>query len=110
MKLTLSNPAMFLFSAKNSAGDSANRKNKKSFLDIHTHTHTHTHTHIYIYIYIERERERERLTLLENAFLSFSWGFRFAFLRLRWALAATSGGLHGNAAKNFSSESFETKK
>lgn len=87
MKPTLSNPAMFLFSAKNSAGDSAYNKRKTIIPD----------KQIYKYL----ERERERLTLLENAFLRFSGGLGFAFLRLRWALTA-SAGLHGYATKNFS--------
>ena len=69
MKLTLSNPTIFLFFAKNSAGDSANKKPYKLLINIHTKI-------AYIYIYMQ-ERERERLTLLENAILSlrFFGGF-----------------------------------
>ena len=67
MKLTLSNPTIFLFFAKNSAGDSANKKPYKLLINIHTKI---------AFIYMQ-ERERERLTLLENAILSlrFFGGF-----------------------------------
>ena len=51
MKLTLSNPTIFLFFAKNSAGDSANKKPYKLLINIHTKI-------AYIYIYA-RARERK---------------------------------------------------
>ena len=55
MKLTLSNPTIFLFFAKNSAGDSANKKPYKLLINIHTKI-----AFIYIYIYIyARARERK---------------------------------------------------
>ena len=53
MKLTLSNPEIFLFSTKNSAGDSASKKPYKLLIKIHTKI-----AYIYIYIYA-RARERK---------------------------------------------------
>ena len=53
MKLTLSNPTIFLFFAKNFVGDSANKKPYKLLINIHTKI-------AYIYIYIcKSEREKD---------------------------------------------------